>query len=62
MLDRAFKQEKSNIMENTFPACNICKGRMIKEINNGTACASGFRKIYQTPEGFVFVAVSRIFL
>ena len=28
VLDRAFKQEKSNIIENTFSACNICKGRL----------------------------------
>ena len=39
MLDGAFKQETSNIIEDTFPAYNICKGRMFEEINNATACA-----------------------
>ena len=40
MLDGAlFKQETSNIIEDTFSAYNICKGRMFEEINNDTACA-----------------------
>ena len=40
MLDGAlFKQETSNIIEDTFSAYNICKGRMFKEINNDNACA-----------------------
>ena len=30
MLDGAFKQETSNIKENTFSACNINKGRMFE--------------------------------
>ena len=39
MLDGAlFKQETSNIIEDTFSAYNICKGRMFEEINNDTAC------------------------
>ena len=44
MLDRAFKQETSNIIEDTFSAYNICKGRMFEEINNATACALGSEK------------------
>ena len=39
MLDGAFKQEMSNIIEDTFSAYNICGGRMFQEINKGTACA-----------------------
>ena len=39
MLDGAFKQETSNITEDTFSACNIWKGRMFEEINNDAACA-----------------------
>ena len=44
MLEGAFKHETSNIKENTFSACNICKGRMFEEINNGTACAKDSEK------------------
>ena len=44
MLDGAFNQETSNITENTFSACNICKSRMFEEINNRTACAPGSEK------------------
>ena len=39
MLDGAFKQETSNIIEDTLSAHNICKDRMFEEINNGTSCA-----------------------
>ena len=53
MLDGAFKQKTSNIIEDTFSAYNICKGRMFEEINNDTACAHGFRKIYQTKDSFL---------
>ena len=44
MLDGAFKQETSNIMEDTFSAYNICKGRIFKEINRGTVFAPGSEK------------------
>ena len=44
MLDGAFKQETSNIIEDTFSAYNICKGRILKEINKGTARALGSEK------------------
>ena len=30
-------QETSNIIEDTFSAYNICKGRIFEEINKGTA-------------------------
>ena len=49
MLDGAFMQETSNIIEDTFPptfsAYNICKGRIFEEINKGTAWALGSEKI-----------------
>ena len=32
MLDGAFKQETSNIIEDTFSAYNICRGRMILHV------------------------------
>ena len=44
MLDGAFKQETSNIIEDTFSAYNICRGRMFEEINNDPACALGSEK------------------
>ena len=37
-------QETSNVIEDTFSACNIWKGRMFEEINNHTACALGSEK------------------
>ena len=36
MLDGAFMQETSNIMEDSFSAYNICKGTIFEEIK-GTA-------------------------
>ena len=45
MLDGAFMQETSNIIEDTFSAYNICKGRIFEEINKGTAWALGSEKI-----------------
>ena len=44
MLEGAFKRKTSNIIEDTFSAYNICKGRMIEEINNDTTCALGSEK------------------
>ena len=44
MLDGAFKQEASNIIEDTFSACDAWKSRMFEEINNYTACALGSEK------------------
>ena len=44
MLDGAFIQETSNIIEDTFSAYNICKGRIFEEINKGTAWALGSEK------------------
>ena len=44
MLDGAFMQEMSNIIEDTFLAYNICKGRIFEEINKGTAWALGSEK------------------
>ena len=38
------RQETSNILEDTFSAYNICKGRIFEEINRGTACALGSEK------------------
>ena len=38
------KQELSNIIEDTFSAYNIWKGRNFDEINKGTACALGSEK------------------
>ena len=37
-------QETSNIIEDTFSAYNICKGRIFEEINKGTAWALGSEK------------------
>ena len=44
MLDGAFMQETSNIIEDTFSAYNICKGRIFEEINKGTAWVLGSEK------------------
>ena len=44
MLDGAFKQEASNIIEDTFSACDAWKSRMFEEINNYTTCALGSEK------------------
>ena len=44
MLDEAFKQETSNIIEDTFSAYSICRGRMSEEINNDLACALSSEK------------------
>ena len=40
-IQAAFKQETSNITEDTFSAYKVCKGRIFEEINKGTACALG---------------------
>ena len=45
MLDGPFMQETSNIIEDTFSAYHICKGRIFEEINKGTAWALGSEKI-----------------
>ena len=37
-------QETSNIIEDTFSAYNICKGRICEEIYEGTAWALGSEK------------------
>ena len=47
MLDGAFIQdiqETSNMIEDTFSAYNICKGRIFEEINKGKAWALGSEK------------------
>ena len=36
MLDEAFMQETSNMIEDTFSAYNISKGRVFEQINKGT--------------------------
>ena len=48
MLDGAFMQETSNIIEDTFSAYNICKGRIFDEINKGTAWHSITVQYYGT--------------
>ena len=53
MLDRAFKQETSNIIEDPFSAYNICKGRIFEQINKGNACRLGLRNIPQTKDSFL---------
>ena len=55
MLDGAFMQETSNIIEDTFSAYNICKGRMFEEINNGTLHLLWVQK-NTSNEGLVFAA------
>ena len=45
MLDGPFMQETSNIIEDTFSAYDICKGRIFEEINKGTEWALGSEKI-----------------
>ena len=44
MLDGAFMQETSNIIEDTFSAHNIFKSRIFEEINKGIAWALGSEK------------------
>ena len=55
MLDGAFMQETSNIIEDTFSAYNICKGRMFEEINNDTLHLLWVQK-NTSNEGLVFAA------
>ena len=53
VLDGTFKQETSNIVEDTFSAYNICKDSIFEEINKGTACALGSENICQTKDSFL---------
>ena len=47
-------QETSNIIEDTFSAYNICKGRFFEEINKYRhSMGSRFRKIHQTKDSFL---------
>ena len=41
MLDGAFMQETSNIIEDTFSAYNICKGRIFEKINKAMFVTPG---------------------
>ena len=46
-------QETSNIIEDTFSAYHICKGRIFEEINKGTEWALGSEKNHQTKDSFL---------
>ena len=59
MLDGAFMQETSNIIEDTFSAYNICKGRIFEEINKGTAWALGSEKIIKRRTRFWFGSLTQ---